>query len=169
PSGSTRKRSWRSCRTAPARSRCSRVGSKSPMMRAERALSPTPPRSCGSTCPEAAAMSLKRVITEFGTGNDLHGGDYTKAAVRAVQDAIHHSSLTLIRTLGVDAKTMQVEVTVGVQQPARVDLAAVKAALPHGEVTVKAVKGGLDIPDDDGRDTAIIATAAVTVRIDLGN
>ena len=113
-------------------------------------------------------MTLKRVITEFGTGNDLHGGDYTKAAVRAVQDAIHHSSLTLIRTLGVDAKTMQVEVTVGVQQPARVDLAAVKAALPHGEVKVNAVKGGLDVPDDDGRDTAIIATAAVTVRIDLG-
>jgi uncharacterized protein (TIGR02058 family) len=114
-------------------------------------------------------MTLKRVITEFGTGNDLHGGDYTKAAVRAVQDAIHHSSLTLIRSLGADAKTMQVEVTVGVQQPARVDLPAVKAALPHGEVKVNAVKGGLDVPDDDGRDTAIIATAAVTVRLELGN
>ena len=97
-------------------------------------------------------MTLKRIITEFGSGNDLHGGDYTKAAVRAVQDAIHHSSLSLIRTLGVDAKTMQVEVTIGVQQPARVELSAVKAALPHGEVKVKAVKGGLDIPDDDGRD-----------------
>jgi len=112
-------------------------------------------------------MSLKRVITEFGAGNDLHGGDYTKAAVRAVQDAIHHSSLTLIRSLGVDAKTMQVEVTIGVQQPARVDLAAVKTALPHGEISVKAVKGGLDVPDDVGRDTAVIATAAVTVRINL--
>src|SRR5205814_9015832 len=95
-------------------------------------------------------MSSRRVITEFGTGNDLHGGDYTKAAVRAVQDAIHHSSLTLIRTLGVDAKTMQVEVTVGVQQHARVDLSAVKAALAHGEVKVNAVMGGLDVPDDDG-------------------
>ena len=38
-------------------------------------------------------MTAKRVIIEIGTGNDLHGGDYTKAAVRAVQDAIHHSSL----------------------------------------------------------------------------
>ena len=112
-------------------------------------------------------MTLKRVITEFGTGNDLHGGDYTKAAVRAVQDAIHHSSLTLIRSLGIASKTMQVEVTIGVQQPPRVDLAAVKSALPHGEVTVRAVEGGLDVPDDDGRDTAVIATAAVTVRIDL--
>ena len=47
-------------------------------------------------------MAAKRVILEMGTGNDLHGGDYTKAAVRAVQDAIHHSSLTLIRTLGLE-------------------------------------------------------------------
>ena len=62
-------------------------------------------------------MPAKRIILEMGTGNDLHGGDYTKAAVRAVQDAIHHSSLTLIRTLGLDPHTMQVEVTVGVQQP----------------------------------------------------
>src|SRR6185437_12226410 len=112
-------------------------------------------------------MAAKRVILEMGTGNDLHGGDYTKAAVRAVQDAIHHSSLTLIRNLGIDATTMQVEVTIGAQRPARIDLAAVKSALPHAEVTVKAVKGGLDVPDDDGRDAAIIATAAVTVRIEL--
>ncbi len=37
---------------------------------------------------------LKRVILEMGAGNDLHGGDYTKAALRAVQDALHHSALT---------------------------------------------------------------------------
>ena len=110
---------------------------------------------------------MKRVILEMGTGNDLHGGDYTKAAVRAVQDAIHHSSLSLIRSFGLDLRKMQVEVTIGVQQPTRVELAAVKAALPHGEVTVRAVKGGLDVADDDGHDTAVIATAAVTVRIDV--
>ena len=59
-------------------------------------------------------MALKRVILEMGTGNDLHGGNYTKAAIRAVQDAIHHSSLGMIRSLGIDSKTMQVEVTIGV-------------------------------------------------------
>ena len=59
-------------------------------------------------------MAARRVILEMGAGNDLHGGDYTKAAVRAVQDAIHHSSLPLIRTLGLDARAMQVEVTIGV-------------------------------------------------------
>jgi uncharacterized protein (TIGR02058 family) len=103
----------------------------------------------------------------MGTGNDLHGGDYTKAALRAVQDAIHHSSLSMIRSLGVDSKTMQVDVTIGVQQPAKVDAEKVKASLPHGTVSVKVVKGGLDVPDDSGRDTAVIASAAVEVRLDL--
>ena len=112
-------------------------------------------------------MAAKRVILEMGTGNDLHGGDYTKAAVRAVQDAIHHSSLPLIRTLGLDSRTMQVEVTIGVARPERVDAAAVKAALPHGEVVVKLVKGGLDVPDEEAGDVAVIASAAVAVRLDL--
>ena len=31
-------------------------------------------------------MALKRIILEMGAGNDLHGGDYTKAALRAVQE-----------------------------------------------------------------------------------
>jgi uncharacterized protein (TIGR02058 family) len=76
-------------------------------------------------------MALKRVILELGTGNDLHGGDYTKAALRAVQDALHHSSLSLVRSLGLDSKAMQVEVTIGVQKPEKVDAEAVKASLPR--------------------------------------
>jgi len=67
-------------------------------------------------------MTARRVILELGTGNDLHGGDYTKAALRAVQDALHHSSLAMIRTLKVDTRTgMFVDVTIGVQQPEKVD------------------------------------------------
>jgi uncharacterized protein (TIGR02058 family) len=112
-------------------------------------------------------MALKRVILELGSGNDLHGGDYTKAALRAVQDALHHSSLSMLRSLKVDPKTMQVEVTIGVQQPAKVDAEAVRTSLPHGVVTVKVVKGGLDVPDDERNDTAVIAAAAVCVRLEL--
>ena len=112
-------------------------------------------------------MVGKRIILEMGSGNDLHGGDYTKAAIRAVQDAIHHSSLTLIRTLGLDSRAMRVEVTIGVQHPDRVDAKAVKAALPHGEVVVNVVKGGLDVPDEETGDAAVIASAAVAVRLDL--
>ncbi|MGE0766713.1 MAG: Lin0512 family protein [Hyphomicrobiaceae bacterium] len=112
-------------------------------------------------------MSKKRVILELGTGNDLHGSDYTKAALRAVQDALHHSSLAFIRSLGVDKKDIDVEVTIGVQQPAKVDVEKVKSSLPVGNVTVKAVKGGLDIPDPENNDPAVIASAAIAVHIPL--
>ena len=111
-------------------------------------------------------MKPKRVILEMGTGNDLHGGDYTKAAIRAVQDAIHHSSLSIIRSLGLDSRKMLVEVTIGVQRPEQVDAERVKATLPHGQVSVTVVKGGLDVPDDTSGDTAVIASAAVAVRLD---
>ena len=112
-------------------------------------------------------MPTKRVILEMGAGNDLHGGDYTKAAIRAVEDAIHHSSLTMIRTLNVDTKTMQVNVTIGVQQPEQVDADKVKSVLPVGLISVKVVKGGLDVPDEEADDVAVIASAAVEVRLEL--
>src|SRR5260370_917747 len=103
-------------------------------------------------------MALKRVALEIGMGTDIRGGDYTKAALRAVQDALHHSSLTMLRTLGVNSKTgMFVDVTICVQQPDKVDLEKVRMSLPHGIVTVKAVKGGLDVPDPEGNDIAVIA------------
>ena len=46
-------------------------------------------------------------------------------------------------------------------------VAHVKATLPHGQVTVRVVKGGLDIPSDEGHDTAVVAGAAVAVRMEL--
>ena len=107
-----------------------------------------------------------RVILELGSGNDLHGSDYTKAALRAVQDALHHSSLAFVRALSIDRTKVDVDVTIGVQRPEQVDLEKVRAALPMGNVTVKAVKGGLDVNDPESKDPAVIASAAVAVRIE---
>jgi len=112
-------------------------------------------------------VAKTRVILELGSGNDLHGSDYTKAALRAVQDALHHSSLSFIRSLNIDKGKLEVEVTVGVQQPEQVDLQAVKNSLPVGSVTVRAVKGGLDVADSENNDTAVIASAAIAVRIEV--
>lgn len=112
-------------------------------------------------------MALQRIILELGAGNDLHGGDYTKAANRAVQDALHHSSLSFLRALNIPPADMLVEVTIGVQRPDLVDAAAIKASLPYGQVTVKTVKGGLDVPDEQAGDFAVIASAAIAVRLDL--
>jgi uncharacterized protein (TIGR02058 family) len=108
-----------------------------------------------------------RVILELGSGNDLHGSDYTKAAVRAVTDALHHSSLAFIRSLKVDKTKLDVEVTIGVQWPELVRVEEIKALLPVGNPTVKAVKGGLDVPDPEHEDAAVIASAAIAVRVDV--
>jgi uncharacterized protein (TIGR02058 family) len=112
-------------------------------------------------------MPKTRVILELGSGNDLHGSDYTKAALRAVQDALHHSSLSFVRSLKIDKTKLDVEVTIGVQRPEQVDLEKVKNSLPVGNITVKAVKGGLDVDDCENKDNAVIASAAIAVRIEM--
>jgi uncharacterized protein (TIGR02058 family) len=106
-------------------------------------------------------MSRKRIILEMGTGNDLYGGDYTKAACRAVQDALHHSSITLFKSLGYAHSDMQVVVTIGVQDPDSVDLEAVRRTLPRGTAEVTAVKGGLNVATPDHGEPHIVATAAI--------
>jgi uncharacterized protein (TIGR02058 family) len=112
-------------------------------------------------------MPKTRVILELGSGNDLHGSDYTKAALRAVQDALHHSSLSFVRSLRIDKTKLDVEVTIGVQRPEQVDLEKIKNPLPVGNITVKAVKGGLDVDDPENKDPAVIASAAIAVRIEV--
>jgi len=112
-------------------------------------------------------MTMQRIILEMGTGNDLYGEDYNKAATRAVQDALHHSSIILFRSLGIERDSMQVEVTIGVQFPERIDKAIIQAQIPYGTVTVNAVKGGLNVVDDVNDTVTVIATAAVAARIDI--
>lgn len=109
----------------------------------------------------------KRVILEMGTGNDLYGQDYTKAAVRAVHDALHHSSIVLFKSLGYDHQDMQVQVTIGVQHPERVDCALVALELPRGKAQVTAVLGGLNVVDVEQGTTHVVATAAVEAFLSI--
>jgi uncharacterized protein (TIGR02058 family) len=103
-------------------------------------------------------MALKRMVLQIGMGTDIRGADYTKAAVRALRDALWHNSLSVA-----DA----VEVTIGVPHPDLVDKEAVLAVLPHGTGTVRVVEGGLEIPNDAGTNTTVIANAAAVVRLEL--
>lgn len=116
---------------------------------------------------DAVESAGKRVILEMGSGNDLYGGDYTKAACRAVHDALHHSSIVLFRSLDYDSREMRVQVTIGVQQPHRVDLAVVAAELPRGRAEVSAVLGGLDVHDAEQDTTHVIATAAIEAFVPI--
>ena len=113
-------------------------------------------------------MAMKRMVLEIGMGTDIRGRDYTKAAVRALRDALWHNSLTITSALGVDVDTMRVEITIGVPHPELVDKAQVLAVLPHGTGTVNVVEGGLEIPNEAGTNATIMAHAAAVVRLDVG-
>ena len=112
-------------------------------------------------------MAWKRVVLEIGMGTDIRGRDYTKAAVRALRDALWHNSLSAANALGLDVDSMRVEVTIGVTRPDQVDKDAVLAVLPHGTGTVNVVEGGLEILNDEGTVGTLIASAAAVVRLDL--
>jgi uncharacterized protein (TIGR02058 family) len=112
-------------------------------------------------------MALKRMVLQIGMGTDIRGTDYTKAAVRALRDALWHNGLSIANALGFPVDAMQVEVTIGVPRPDRVDKEAVLAVLPHGTGTVRVVEGGLEIPNDAGTGSTLIANAAAVVRLDV--
>ncbi len=110
-------------------------------------------------------MSLRRYVTEMGMGVDVHGGDYTKAARRAVADAIRHSSLNFFRALDLSPHDMQITVKIGAGNPDAVDVEAVAGELPYGTVQVEAERGGLDVPSENGEDLMVIVNAAVLVSL----
>lgn len=107
---------------------------------------------------------VTRVILEMGSGNSLRNHDYTKAAIRAVEDAIRHSKLTVLSSLGIDPSTVEVELTIAAQEPEKVDIDAAASVLPFGIVTARVVKGGLNVDDLTGTE-CVIVNAGVIVRL----
>lgn len=120
-------------------------------------------------------MARKRYVVELGTGADLHGNDATKAACRAVKDAISRSCLCGILEI-FDRRKFEgvyVDVLVACPEPERVNLETVKAEIPIGIKTVRTTAGGMTAPGicvktfADDCDTILVANAAVTVFVDV--
>lgn len=113
------------------------------------------------------------MFIEIGMGIDLHGQNVTKAAVRAVQNAIHHNSMPGLRTVlpGNDINRMKVNVRLAVPADKdKLDLALVRAELPYGEVTFDVVDGGMLTTSgivltdkEDRNDLAYVVIASVEV------
>ncbi len=104
---------------------------------------------------------MMRFILEMGMGTSLHQGDYQKAAERAIEDALRHSTIPMLKARGIPHEQMQVKVTIGVAEPDQVDTDALAAQLPRGTATVNVVKGGHNVVNAELGETNIIATAAV--------
>ena len=112
-------------------------------------------------------MAWTRMVMEIGMGTDIRGTEPTKAAVRALRDALWHNSLSITKAVGQDTDAMRIAVTIGVPDPGKVDTNEVLAVLPHGTGTCEVVDGVLKIPNDDGTDHTLIAHAAAVVYLDL--
>ena len=112
-------------------------------------------------------MSKKRMVLEIGMGTDIRGADPTKAACRAVRDALWHNSLPIAPALGQTVDDMIVDIHIGVPRPELVNKAEVMAVLPYGKGTVTVVEGGLEIGNDAGTSSTLIANACVVVSLDI--
>lgn len=112
-------------------------------------------------------MALRRMVLEIGMGTDIRGSDSTKAAVRALRDALWHNSLSIATALNQPLEAMHVAVKIGVPRPETVNKAEVLKVLPYGKGTVEVVEGGLEIKNDAGDDATLIANAVAVVSLDL--
>ena len=112
-------------------------------------------------------MAKTRIVLELGMGTSLCRRDYTKAACRAVADALWRNSLSLAEAFGFKKSDMLIDVEIGVQRPDEVDIHQVAAIFPYGNASVQVVEGGLDIVKPGGKGHTIIANAAVVVHFDM--
>ncbi|MCX6649870.1 MAG: Lin0512 family protein [Candidatus Bathyarchaeota archaeon] len=123
-------------------------------------------------------MDYRRYLVEAGTGIDLHGEDATKAAQRAVKDAISHSSLVglsqlfKIESFSEMEDALMVDVTIAAPDPEKVDGEKVLSTLPEGKRRIRIVKGGLKFPDESTKDEAkthpiVMVNAVIVVLVDV--
>lgn len=112
---------------------------------------------------------LKRYLVEFGTGADLHGMDCTKAAQKAIKDAISHCCLCgIFEILDLSFENICLKVKIAAPYPDQVDINKVKNTLSHGcnNLEVEVVKGGMEtqglFQEALGKgDTIVIVNAAL--------
>ena len=120
----------------------------------------------------------RKYLLENGTGVDLHGTDETKAAQRAVKDAISHSSMIGLGSLfKIDSfeeleDALMVDVTIATPNPDSVDGEAVLGVLPEGKRRINVVKGGMMWPAEDTEEdvkshSVVMVNAIIVVLIDV--
>ncbi|GAA0608030.1 Lin0512 family protein [Virgibacillus siamensis] len=113
------------------------------------------------------------LFIQTGTGMDVHGQDVTKAAVRAMEDAIYRNSMPGIEKSLPDQKLENMKVNIRLAVPldrSKLDKDKVKEVLPYGTVTIDVTDGGMATSSgiiledkDDENDLMYIVNAAVEV------
>ena len=111
-------------------------------------------------------MAVTPYFQQTGMGADLHGANDTKAARRAVNDAIQNNNMLFLRHVGIkNLDQLLVDVTIASPHPEQIDTDAVATEFPVGTITVSTQCGGMLIDSDVSGDPVLIAVASVTVGI----
>ncbi|MBY7145114.1 Lin0512 family protein [Virgibacillus sp. NKC19-3] len=113
------------------------------------------------------------LFVQTGSGIDVHGQNITKAATRAVENAIWYNSMPGIEKFLPEQKLENMKVIVKLALPLdreKLDTAKIKEAIPYGTVDVELTEGGMATSSgiiledkDDENDLMYIVNAAVEV------
>ena len=116
---------------------------------------------------------MKRYLVEFAMGADLHGGDMTKAAEKAVKNAISNCCMCGIEEiLGITnpADRLHVHIKIGCPRPEKINRNAVLSLIPFGSRDIEITTGGMCLPGlhvdalGEGSDITLVI-AGLTVYI----
>ncbi|SFG31036.1 conserved hypothetical protein [Halobacillus alkaliphilus] len=86
------------------------------------------------------------LFVQTGMGIDVHGQNITKAAVRAIKNAIHTNSMPGIREALPEKSLDNMKTNVKLALPCdhdQLDHEEVKKAIPYGKVTIEVMDGGM--------------------------
>ena len=120
-------------------------------------------------------MEKTRLLIEIGTGVELHGQEVTKAASKAIRDAMSKVcfGMGLAETFRLGGHgDAHLEVLIGCPRHEQVNREEVLKAIPYGHKELKIVEGGMiarghfDAGSGDKSDDIIIANAAITVYVE---
>lgn len=120
-------------------------------------------------------MAYQRYLIEFGQGSDLHGEDQTKAAIRAVKDAMQHCCMAGVHDIfGLKAsrENIRIKAQIFVPDPASVDPQAIRPLLNMYDTEIQILFGGasfegLYVPELGHGHNITIAIAALTVYLNI--
>ena len=109
----------------------------------------------------------KVLVVQIGKGVDLRGQDATKAASRAIRDAIGSNALPGLPSI-LEVMPGRLSILVKLGLPAGVgpvDEDAIKSLFPAGEIAVEVVSGGLLTPLHHEGANILIVLAVVEVAM----
>ena len=120
-------------------------------------------------------MAYQRYLIEFGQGSDLHGEDQTKAALRAVKDAMHHCCMAGVHDIfGLNAsrENIRIKAQIFVPVPESVDPKSIEPILNMYDTEIQILSGGasfegLYVPELGHGHNITIAIAALTVYLNI--